>query len=305
MKVSRIMLLLVALLAGGLAAYLATRGGGGEPAPEPVQVVEAVKSQVLVAKTNIGVGQRLSADSLEWQVWPEDAIRPEFINATANPSAMADMKGAVARFELFAGEPIQKAKLVRADQGYLSAVLEKGQRGVSITVAAESASGGFVVPNDHVDVILTRSTAKGQTSESILTNVRVLAINARLGETGTTGAAGDGAEAAVADPKSQVFSGGAIATLALTPDQADTVINASQLGKLSLSLRSIIDFAETVVDDAPTKRNAPIRLIRYGQETNVMAGATIGDQSGAETAVDPAAFRAPAVSVGTTVSPLQ
>ena len=305
MKVSRIMLLLVALLAGGLAAYLATRGGS-EPAPAPVQVVEAVKSQVLVAKTNIGVGQRLSADSLEWQVWPEDAIRPEFINATATPNAMTDMKGAVARFELFAGEPIQQAKLVRADQGYLSAVLEKGQRGVSITVGAESASGGFVVPNDHVDVILTRSTATGQTSEPILTNVRVLAINARLGETGTTGAAGDGAEAAVADPKSQVFSGGAIATLALTPDQADTVINASQLGKLSLALRSIVDFAETVVEDAPTKRNAPIRLIRYGQESNVMAGATTGsDQSGAETTVDPAAFQAPAVSVGTTVSPLQ
>ena len=243
---------------------------------------------------------------------PDEVIVEGAQSTTVKPAGMSDWAKlwlivlgtlflGVSALEL--GPPSWRQRVL--DRTGLSAVLEKGQRGVSITVAAESASGGFVVPNDHVDVILTRSTAKGQTSESILTNVRVLAINARLGETGTTGAAGDGAEAAVADPKSQVFSGGAIATLALTPDQADTVINASQLGKLSLSLRSIIDFAETVVDDAPTKRNAPIRLIRYGQETNVMAGATIGDQSGAETAVDPAAFRAPAVSVGTTVSPLQ
>ena len=300
MKVSRIALLLVALLAGGLAAFLATRGGS-EPAPAPTQIVEAPKSQVLVAKSNIGLGQRLSADNLEWQSWPENAIRPEFITSSSTPNAMTDMKGAVARFELFTGEPIQQAKLVRADQGYLSAVLDKGKRGVSISVSAESASGGFIVPNDHVDVILTRSGATGQTSEPILTNVRILAINTRLGETGTTGAPADGGDPA-ADPKSQIFSGGAIATLELSPDQTDTVINASQLGKLSLALRSIVDFGEAPADQDPVKRNAPIRLIRYGQETNVMAGAAPGGDS--ETPADPASFRAPAVSVGTTVSPL-
>lgn len=297
MRVSRIVLLLVALLAGGLAAFLATRGGD-QPAPSPVEVVKEARAQVLVAKQNIGLGQKLTADNVQWQDWPEQAVRPEFINIAANPDAIKQMSGAVARFEIFAGEPVQQAKLVKADQGYLSAVLDKGMRGISIQVPAESASGGFIVPNDHVDVILTRSTADGQTSDVIVSNIRVLAINTRLGETGTTGAPDDanGSSDANADPKSQVFSGGAIATLELTPEQADTVVNATQLGKLSLSLRSIVDFVQTANED-DIKRNAPIKVIRMGQETNVMAASPT---DGGNVSVDPASFKAPTVSVGAT-----
>jgi len=305
MKISRIVLLLVALLAGGLAAFLATRGGAPQPVEQPAAPVAAVaKTQVLVAKTNIGLGQRLSADNLEWQQWPENAVRPEFITSSATPDAMKDMPGAVARFELFAGEPILQAKLVKADQGYLSAVLDKGKRGVSISVSSEAASGGFIVPNDHVDVILTRTTDNGQTSEPVLTNVRVLAINARLGETGTTGGVdADSNNAATADPKSQVFSGGATATLELSPDQADTVINAAQLGKLSLALRSIVDFADGTSPQDVVKRNAPIRIIRSGNETNVMAGVVGGGVGADGVSVDPVNF-APAIAVTPTVSPL-
>lgn len=283
MRVSRILLLLVALLAGGLAAFLATRGGG-EPAPAPdapVTVVQAATTKVLVAKTNIGVGQRLSETNIAWQDWPKDAAAQQkgYITSDATPNALTDMKDAVARFELFAGEPIIQGKLVKADQGYLSAVLDKGKRGVSINVSADSASGGFIVPNDHVDVILTRSTPEGQTSEPVLTNVRILAINARLGETGTTGAGGDGSDPA-ADPKSQVFGGGAIATLELSPDQTDTIINAATLGKLSLALRSIVDFAPTTADTSDTvKKNAPIKIIRYGSQSNVTAGESSPDGS--------------------------
>jgi pilus assembly protein CpaB len=296
MRVSRIVLLLVALLAGGLAAFLATRGGD-QPAPATTEVVKEARAQVLVAKQNVGLGQKLTSENLEWQDWPEGAVRPEYITIAANPDAITQMGGAVARFELFAGEPVQQAKLVKADQGYLSAVLDKGMRGVSIQVAAESASGGFIVPNDHVDVILTRTTEQGQTSDVIVSNVRVLAVNTRLGETGTTGAPdGDGGEqAATADPKSQVFSGGAIATLELTPGQADTIVNATQLGKLSLALRSIVDFAQTADTSDDTSRNAPIKVIRMGQESNVMTASPTG---GGEVSVDPANFKAPGVSVG-------
>lgn len=289
MRVSRILLVLVALLAGGLAAFLATRGGG-EPAPAPdapVAVVTAATTKVLVAKTNVGVGERLNADNIDWQDWPQNAAKAQagFITSDTTPNALTDMKGAVARFELFAGEPVLQAKLVRADQGYLSAVLDKGKRGVSINVTADSASGGFIVPNDHVDVILTRNAGAGQTSEPVLTNVRILAINARLGETGTTGAGGDGSDPKL-DPKSQVFGGGAIATLELTPDQTDTIINASQLGKLSLALRSIVDFAPTAADttDDTAKKNAPIRIIRSGNETTVTTGLTADAGSGAPAA---------------------
>jgi pilus assembly protein CpaB len=303
MRVSRIVLLLVALLAGGLAAWLATRGGGQPEQPGPTtQVVQEARSQVLITKEPVGVGQRLTADTLQWQDWPEGAVRPEYVTQTNNPDALTSMQGAVARFELFPGEPVLQSKLVKADQGYLSAVLDKGMRGVSISVAADSASGGFIVPNDHVDVVLTRGTPEGQTSETILSNVRILAINARLGETGKTGT-GDEAGPDATDPKSQVFVSTAIATLELDPGQAETVINASTLGKLSLALRSIVDFVRSPDDQNGIQRNSPIRVIRYGKQANVTTGQGPSATGEDDTSVDPAAFRPPAITVAP-VSPL-
>jgi len=293
-------LLLVALLAGGLAAWLATRGNG-EPQAPVTQVVEEQRDQVLVAKLAIGVGERLSENNLQWQDWPHNAVPAEYISQQGNPNALTEMKGAVARFEIFPGEPILQTKLVTTDQGYLSAVLDKGMRGVSISVNADSASGGFIVPNDHVDVVLTRSGPDGLSSETILSNVRVLAINARLGETGKSGAMDEG-NADAAEPKSQVFANTAIATLELDPGQSETVINASQLGKLSLSLRSIVDFAKNASDQDGIQRNAPIKLIRYGQEANVMAGQA-NPPGSSDVSVDPTAYRPPAVTVAP--APLQ
>src|SRR5690554_531878 len=135
MKPAQIVLLLVALLAGGLAAYLATRGEAPAPtAPTQVQVAEAPKTQILVAKSPIGVAQRLTLDNVQWQDWPQSAVRDDYVTIAGMPDAPAELAGAVARFEIFAGEPIREAKLVRADQGYLSAVLDKGKRGVSIPI---------------------------------------------------------------------------------------------------------------------------------------------------------------------------
>src|SRR4051812_26803709 len=110
MRVSRIVLLLVALLAAGLAAFLATRGGTPTEAPPP-EVVAETHGQILVAKTPIGVGERLSDLNLAWQDWPEGALRPEYITAAATPEAITGMKGSVARFEFFPGEPIRPEKL--------------------------------------------------------------------------------------------------------------------------------------------------------------------------------------------------
>lgn len=296
MRVSRIVLVLVAVIAAGLAAFLALGNAFNQPAPDqPVQIVQAQHDQVLIAKNDIGIGETLGVANLEWQDWPQNMVLPGYITSSANPQAIEEMRSTVARFELFKGEPIQQAKLVHSDQGYLSAVLDKGMRGVSISVAAEAASGGFIVPNDHVDVILTRQGPGGQqTSETLLANVRVLAINTRLGETGKTGGPEDGAPPPEGDgPKSQIFSGGAIATLELDPVQAETVINATTLGKLSLALRSIVDFTQAN-DDSKLKRNAPIKLIRYGQEANVMAGQSAGGSNGEDAAVGPASYRPPA-----------
>ncbi len=271
MKPARIILLIVALVAGGLAAFLVTRGG---PAPEQIvttEVVQEAKTQILVATIPIGVGQRLTPEAVQWQDWPEGAIRPEYVTISALPEAPMALSGSVARFEIFPGEPIREAKLVRADQGYLSAVLSEGMRGVSVGVTAVSSSGGFVVPNDHVDVLLTTSGAAGQQSEVILSNVRVLAIGQRLGELGTTG----GQEDPTTPTTTPVtFTDSTIATLELTPGQAETLVNASTVGQLSLTLRSGVDFNKPMSADDPGSSQT-VRLIRFGKEQSIQAGKSI------------------------------
>ncbi|WIJ24880.1 Flp pilus assembly protein CpaB [Devosia sp. RR2S18] len=270
MKPARIILLVVALVAGGLAAFLVTRGGS-RPAPEQIvqtQVVQEPQTQILVAKAPIGMGERLSPDTLEWQDWPEGALRAEYVTISAMPDAAAELDGAVARFEFFPGEPIREAKLVRSDQGYLSAVLSEGMRGVSVGVTAVSSAGGFVVPNDRVDVVLTTQGEAGEQSEVILSNVRVLAIGQRLGELGESGGAVDPSEPR---PKPVVFDSSTIATLELTPAQAQTLINASTRGQLTLTLRSVVDFDDNTVAAGPDT-NQSVRLIRFGREQSVLAG---------------------------------
>jgi pilus assembly protein CpaB len=256
MKPSRILLLVVAVMAGGLAAFLATQQAAPVPVAAPVaEIVQPAKTQILVAKQTIGIGQRLSPASLEWQDWPVGAMRPEYINVATTPGAIAEMAGSVARVELFAGEPIRQEKLAPAGGGFLSAILDKGMRGVSVSVSAESASGGFIVPNDHVDVVLTRASSGGQDTQTILSNVRVLAINARLGETNTTSAPA----AAPTDPAAEVFAGQAIATLELDQQRAEVISNAAGIGKLSLVLRSTADATEPGSADERAA-NAAIRL---------------------------------------------
>jgi pilus assembly protein CpaB len=265
MRASRIILLFVALLAGGLAAFLAMR----QPAPQqvavpgPTQIVEEKKDKILVAKTGIAVGQRLSSDTIEWMDWPELAVRGEYITESELPDALTQMIGSVARFEIFTGEPISDQKLVQSDQGYLSAVLPQGMRGVSVPVSADAAAGGFVVPNDRVDVVLTR----GGVSQTILANVKVLAIGTRLGQIRMK-AEKEGEETTETDVGT--FQGGTIATLELTPAQGEMVINSMRLGKLSVVLRSIADFAQTPGDAIRNETSRAIKMIRFGQGATVM-----------------------------------
>lgn len=296
MRPARIILLLVALVAGSLAAFLVTRGGRPPATTTEVvtQVVEEERTRILVARAPIGVGERLSDERVEWQHWPKAALRSEYVTIEAMPDAPEQLTGAVARFEFFPGEPIREAKLVRSDQGYLSAVLAPGKRGVSVTVNAASSAGGFVVPNDHVDVLLTTASEMGQRSEVILSNVRVLALGKRLGEMGVTG----GDDTGVADsPTPVTFDNATIATLELDPAQAETLVNASTRGQLSLTLRSVADFNRA--DTGPATANQAVRLIRYGKEQSVMAGSAQAvespDYASAETNPLPAAPPAPQV----------
>ena len=269
MKPAQIILLAVALVAGGLAAFLMTRGGGPVTTETIVtEVVQEAKNQVLVARIPIGVGERLTTEGLEWQDWPEGAIRPEYVTISAMPDAATELNNTVARFEFFPGEPIREAKLVRSDQGYLSAVLSKGMRGVSVGVTAVSSAGGFIVPNDHVDVLLTTQAEAGERSEVILSNVRILALGKRLGEVGASG----GTEDPTVPPTQPItFDDSTIATLELTPAQAETLINAATQGQLSLTLRSVADFNDDSVAKSASSSQT-VQLIRFGKAQAINAG---------------------------------
>jgi pilus assembly protein CpaB len=289
MKPARILLIVVAIVAGGLAAFLATRGNS--PRPQETAAVEIQREsrvQVLVAARAIGLGQRLTETDVGWQDWPEGAVRSEFITAGAIPDAPQQVAGSVARFEFFPGEPIREAKLVNSTQGYLSAVIGQGMRAVSVSVNPDSASGGYIVPNDRVDIVLTRSG--GDYSETILSNIRVLAIGTRLGEAGTTGGQVD-----PDNPSSQVFEKAEIATLELTPAQAETILQSGSIGRLTLVLRSVVDFAQTTADDDGGSQT--VRLVRYGQSQSITSSAprnTAPSGTSVSALDNPAAALAPA-----------
>jgi pilus assembly protein CpaB len=253
LKPSRLALLGLALVAGGIAAYFAMSIDQTPPVAPPPPPTE----QVLVATRPIALGQRLSAATLEWKSWPTDALRDDYITQEAKPQAIDDMTGAIVRFEFFPGEPIRAQKLALPGDGYLSAVLGPGELGVSIPVQPDVAAGGFVQPNDHVDGLLTQAVAGKQVAKTLLSNVRVLAIAQRLGEVAATppdeeaGNKEESGDTAATDAATapSTFNEGVIATLALDSQQAEIITSARDSGSLTLVLRSITDF------DAPKSSN--------------------------------------------------
>jgi pilus assembly protein CpaB len=261
MKAARVVVLVIAVAAGGVAALLAGRGDEPPP-PAPVQTVKMETVDILVAHGDINLGQAVSAQDLQWQQWPTQAASPAFVRRTEKPDAIEQLSGAIARSPFVAGEPIREAKLIKANgSGYMAAVLDKGMRAVSTEISPETGAGGFILPNDRVDVILSRrdreaekaGAADTQVSETILSNIRVLAIDQTLGEK-------DGQKVVI----------GKTTTLELTPRQAETLALSRQLGTLSLALRSLADAGETTLpneDDRATGRRAGINTVRFGVST--------------------------------------
>jgi pilus assembly protein CpaB len=261
MKAARLVVLVVAVAAGGVAALLAGRGDEPPP-PAPVQTIKMDTVDILVARGDINLGQAVAAQDLLWQQWPTQAASPAFVRRTEKPDAIEQLSGAIARSPFVAGEPIREAKLIKANgSGYMAAVLDKGMRAVSTEISPETGAGGFILPNDRVDVILSRrdreaekaGAADTQVSETILSNIRVLAIDQTLGEK-------DGQKVVI----------GKTTTLELTPRQAETLALSRQLGTLSLALRSLADAGETTLpndDERGAGRRAGINTVRFGIST--------------------------------------
>jgi pilus assembly protein CpaB len=252
MNNARIVVLTIAVGAGGIAAYLAS--GSDKPAAEPVVQLQTV--DVLVAKSDIGLGQTVTPDHMQWQTWPASTASNNFIRRSERPEATKEITGSIARAPFIAGEPIREPKLVKANgSGFMAAVLPTGMRAISTEISPETGAGGFILPNDRVDVILSKREKNPNqsnstdiiTSEIILTNVRVLAIDQAPKEK-------DGQNAVI----------GKTVTLELKPEQAETLARARQAGTLALALRSIADvnMVENRSDDQ--KRSDSINVVRYG-----------------------------------------
>ena len=295
MKPARIIVICVAAVAAiGLALVVRAMGS---PSREPVAVATAAAvparpmAKVLVAAKDLQPGQRLTESDLAWKDWPVDEVNPAFITDgstpvaaveaapadtppegavasvtraaanLANGGAKADYVGSVVREPILAGEPIVSRKIVRAgDSGYMAAYLEPGMRAMAIRVTVETAAGGFILPGDRVDVLLTRETNLANmgaqegdrskfASSTVMQNIKVLAIDQSTH-------AGDDAQTVI----------GATATLEVGPRDAEALALAKSEGELSLILRSYADTGGPSgrVSGGP-RQTAAVRVYRGGE----------------------------------------
>ena len=186
-------------------------------------------------KVDIGLGETIAPENLQWQTWTDSTASGSFIRKKDRPDAITQLAGSIVRTPFIAGEPIREQKLVKANgAGFMAAILPSGMRAVSTEISAETGAGGFILPNDRVDVVLSkrerRQSEEGGaapeiiSSQVILSNVRVLAI-----------------DQAPKEKEGQNAVLGKTATLELKPDEVQTLAKARMSGTLSLALRSIAD----------------------------------------------------------------
>lgn len=236
----RLLLLTLALAAGGSAAYLvqavqpteanADSDTGNTPAMATVEV--------LVAASDLPAGSALRVEDMRWQLWPAEAANEAFIRYGSRPTAPVELAGTILRVPLRAGTPVIEDQVGDTNSGYLSGILTPGMRAVAIPVSADRTAGGFILPNNRVDVLLALACesagdcVNGINVRTILQNVRVLAID-QTGE--------DAQKNAVV---------GKTATLELSPTDAETIVGAEAAGRLSLILRAAED--ESIVALEPT-----------------------------------------------------
>jgi pilus assembly protein CpaB len=227
MRARTLVLFLVALtLAGGTAilvrSFLAQKNG--EVEAQALARPAAAQKFVLVARGAITRGQILKPQDFAWQVWPEGGIDKNYIQVgTRTPESFA---GWVARDPFAAGEPISDAKIVSpGSRGFLAAVLHPGMRAISVPVTATSGISGFIFPGDEVDILITHQLTghdeQHRAAETVLQDVRVIGIDQKL------------------DSKSGEPLVAHTATLEVTPKQSEMIAVAAEIGKLSLSLRSL------------------------------------------------------------------
>ncbi len=267
MKPARVVIMTVAVLAAGLAGYLAMNLASptvqvNEVASAPV-IEKMPTIDVLVTTVSLPVGARLSEETLEWKGWPEDGVIEGLVRRDNRPEAITELTGAVVRLPIFAGEPLRPEKIVDSSSRIMSSLLPAGKRAIATEISVATSAGGFILPNDRVDVIMVRRKAaeEGFITEVILSNIRILAIDQRIEQ----------------DAEGNRTAVGTTATLELTPEQTKIITVAQQMAdRLTLALRSVADVQEPDSDGAKyllsgEDGSTAIQLIRSSTITKVGA----------------------------------
>ena len=265
----RVVVLGVAVGSAVMAALLA-KGFLVKPEKEVVEINKVKTVEVLTAAKDVLMGEKFVDGSTVWKTWPEANVSDAMITKDEKPDAQQFYVNARARLAVYEGETIIEKKIILPDQaGFMSAILPKGMRAISVAISEHSAAGGFILPNDRVDVILTKkvsstqSTEKVIMSETVLTNVRVLAVNQTFRQEQ------EGGNVTVAEGKT--------ATLELDPRQSEVIAQIESVGELSLALRSIAENDGKSMDKEGPKladqytgkkaRGNDTLFVRYGIES--------------------------------------
>ena len=263
---ARQLIVLVIAAVAAVGALLLIRGLGARQAEQTAAETEQIAGQqVLVAARDIPQGAALAPSDLAVALFPTSSVSNSFVRLDQQPSAQADFVGGVARRAFVQGEPIVAASIVQPDgRGFMAAQLEPGFRAVAIEIESTTAAGGFIQPNDHVDVIMTARVdnqgGSGETvrSDIVLRDVRVMA----LGDRTTTQTSGEAPEAVPAS----------VAVLELSAEDARVLALADEMGTISLALRGVQ--AETVGMQTPDhgsplsqQQSGGVRVHAYGVVT--------------------------------------
>lgn len=267
MKKSRIIVLILALAAAAGAFIMA---GGSSPPAVPVAALPPppppppATEDVLVAAKDLQLGTRLGDGDVVWHSWPKDAVPAGTLIKSQDPKAIEELKGATVKSAIFAQEPVRNEKLIKGDGGLVAVMLPSGKRAVAINIDTQGATsaGGFILPNDHVDVVHTyrqdpkpgtpQAVGDNYVTDTLLTNVKVLAIGPNVQERSPQ------------DKNGQPVVMGSNATLELDPQQAETVIQAQRTGQLSLVLRSVLDAHGASVTAQQHEASHGLSIVRYG-----------------------------------------
>ncbi|NQW02351.1 MAG: Flp pilus assembly protein CpaB [Rhodospirillales bacterium] len=246
MRILIVGLIVLALSVAGISTYLIKNFSTPTAIEELEKQAKPKVNQILIATRAFNPGEKIVPDMISWLPWPDESMSEHFISVDEEDlknDRTQKVIGSYVRHPVQAGEPILTSKLFKDDAaGFLPGLLDKGMRAISIPVTEQTGVAGFILPGNHVDLILVhnkgsealkKKTIKTEddltqpiqvlntTTETILSNIKVIAVNQVVGKI-----------------EGQSLIGKTL-TLELTAKQVEIVMTARSMGQLTVSLRDV------------------------------------------------------------------